>query len=147
VLRGSGDAFLTVVDPSQVGSASLIYSTYLGGSGIERGLAIAVDRYNRAYVAGDTGSPDFPATPDAFQPTYGASFLGGSGLEVGNGTAVDNGGNAWIVGQTSSSDFPVSSGAFQTNKAGGEHDAFVTKVGDVATDGTFTPQIATGERE
>jgi hypothetical protein len=49
--------------------ASLVYSTYLGGSGFELGLRIAVDAAGNAYVTGQA-SPDFP-TANAFQPTSG----------------------------------------------------------------------------
>jgi len=67
-LAGSTDAFVTKLDPT--GSA-LVYSTYLGGSGNERGLGIAVDSVGQAYVTGWTTSTNFPVTPGAFQRTLG----------------------------------------------------------------------------
>jgi hypothetical protein len=67
-LAGSSDAFVTKLDPT--GSA-LVYSTYLGGSGNERGLGIAVDSVGQAYVTGWTTSTNFPVTPGAFQRTIG----------------------------------------------------------------------------
>jgi hypothetical protein len=45
----------------------LVYSTYLGGNGNDRGLGIAVDLLGNAYVTGDTQSTDFPSTPGAFK--------------------------------------------------------------------------------
>src|SRR5213079_193527 len=45
-----------VIDPT------LVYSTYLGGSGDEQGLGIAVDTAGNAYVTGITGSANFPTT-------------------------------------------------------------------------------------
>src|SRR5206468_1477556 len=64
--RGATDAFVTKLDPT--GSA-LVYSTYLGGTGlfIEGASGIAVDGAGNAYVTGTTSSRDFP-TAAAFQP-------------------------------------------------------------------------------
>ena len=66
-----GNAFITKLTAD--GSA-LVYSTYLGGSGVngDTGNAIAVDQYGNAYVTGFTSSADFP-TLNAFQPTLGGS--------------------------------------------------------------------------
>jgi hypothetical protein len=46
----------------------LAYATYLGGSGSDGGIAIAVDASGNAYVAGSTGSSNFPITPKAAFP-------------------------------------------------------------------------------
>src|SRR5712691_2343021 len=75
----------------------LSYSTYLGGSGREKGLAIAVDRYGNAYVTGLVSSTDFPTTAGAFQPIFG----GGTGLGGGQGfdafvTKFDSTGSALL---------------------------------------------------
>lgn len=61
--RYGRDTFVTKLN--SVGSA-LVYSTYLGGSGIDSGLDIAVDASGNAYVTGGTFSDDFPTTPGAF---------------------------------------------------------------------------------
>jgi hypothetical protein len=61
------DAFLSKFDPS---GAALIYSTYLGGPGLDRGLGIALDASGNAYVAGLTASAGFPTTPGTFDPTF-----------------------------------------------------------------------------
>jgi VCBS repeat-containing protein len=67
---GSGDAILSVIDPSQSGAASLVYSTYLGGSkSNERAWNISVDSAGRVYLAGSTDSDDFPTTVDAHRGT------------------------------------------------------------------------------
>ena len=57
-----------------------------------------------------------------------STFLGGSGNDDTYGVAVDSTGNAYIVGDTQSSDFPTTQGAFQTHSAGGQYDAFVSKL-------------------
>jgi hypothetical protein len=74
-----GNAFLTRIDTTQVGSASLAYSTYLGGSGAnatssglqfgELAQGVAVGASQNAYIVGITTSSDFPTTnANAFQP-------------------------------------------------------------------------------
>jgi hypothetical protein len=67
-LGGATDAFVTKLNPT--GNA-LVYSTYLGGSGDERGFGIAVDAVGQAFITGWTKSTDFPRTPGAFQQSIG----------------------------------------------------------------------------
>jgi len=141
--RGGGDAFVTKINAT--GSA-LVYSTYLGGSGInDGGSGIAVDGAGNAYVTGGTSSGDFP-TAHPLQANYGggisdafvtkinaagsalvySTYLGGSDLDGGYGIAVDGAGNAYIAGNTDSINFPTAN-PLQANK-GGFQDAFVTKI-------------------
>jgi uncharacterized repeat protein (TIGR01451 family) len=77
-LKGEQDAFIARFDPSKSGTASLVFGTFLGGSGDDTATGIAVDSSGDAYVAGVTGfdafengseSSDFPTTPGSFQPT------------------------------------------------------------------------------
>ena len=117
-LNGSADAFVTKI--SAAGGA-LVYSTYLGGSQVDGGNAIAVDSAFNAIVTGVTTSPDFP-TKNAINPSFGGStdafvskinpadsaivystyFIGlfPTYDDSGNGVAVDSAGNAYIVGGT-----------------------------------------------
>jgi hypothetical protein len=136
---GLFDAFVTKLNAT--GSA-LIYSTYLGGSGLDEGFSIALDASGDAYVTGYTLSANFPiahaidstydTNGDAFvtelNPTGSglvySTYLGGSNAQasecgtpsctVGYGIAVDSAGKAYIAGQTSSADFPTTTGAYQT---------------------------------
>ena len=62
---GDNDAFVTTLDATGSG---LVYSTYLGGSGLDWGNGIAVDGAG-AYVTGYTASTNFPTTAGAFQTT------------------------------------------------------------------------------
>ena len=129
-----------VIDPG------LVYSTYLGGSGIDDGYGVAVDAAGSAYVTGSTGSVDFPTTPGAFDQTltgvtdvfvtkFDASgaglvystYLGGSSAEYGFGIAIGGAGSAYVAGATSSANFPTTPGAFDTT-FNGDYDAFVTKL-------------------
>jgi hypothetical protein len=64
VFGGVQDAFATVVNTA--GNA-LVYSTYLGGDGLDTGEGIAVDSSFNFYVTGSTQSVDFPTSPGAFQ--------------------------------------------------------------------------------
>jgi hypothetical protein len=132
----------------------LVYSTYLGGSGVDAGIGVAVDSSGNAYVTGYTQSTDFPVTPGAFQTTcnggnncanYGDAFvaklnptgsalvystyLGGSSSDWAGGIAVDSSGNAYVTGYTASTDFPITPGAFQTVCGGAcLGNVFVTKL-------------------
>src|SRR5204862_5567057 len=65
---GGGDAFVTKLNPT--GSAPLVYSTYLGGSGLDVGFGIAVNTAGDAYVTGLTNSSNFPTTAGAFDTTF-----------------------------------------------------------------------------
>jgi hypothetical protein len=120
-LLGELDAFVAKVNSS----GALLYSTYLGGSGVDVGNAIAVDSSGAAYVAGYTYSTDFPVV-GGFQTTLGgdcdaflaklspngasllyATYLGGSGSDTATGVALDPSGNVYLSGWTFSSNFPV----------------------------------------
>src|SRR5439155_1546373 len=146
--NGCDDAFVTKLNPL---GTSLLYSTYLGGSGADEGLGIAVDGAGNAYVTGQTGSTDFPTTAGAFATSFNggddafvtklnplgtgllySTYLGGSGADEGLGIAVDGAGNAYVTGETDSTDFPTTAGAFDTSANGG-FDAFVTKLNPLGT--------------
>ncbi len=70
---GTQDAFMAQFSPS---GAALVYSTYLGGSGDDIGYGIASDPSGNIYVAGLTGSTNFPTTAGVFQPVYGNATNG-----------------------------------------------------------------------
>lgn len=67
-IAGGTDAYVTKLSPS----GTLVYSTYLGGSGAEGAQGIAIDSSGAAYVTGVTASADFPML-NAFQKTFGGS--------------------------------------------------------------------------
>ena len=64
---GCNHGFVTVFNAQ--GSA-LVFSTYLGGTNVDFGSAIAIDQFQSIYAAGETNSTDFPVA-NAFQPAYG----------------------------------------------------------------------------
>ncbi|GLX70373.1 SBBP repeat-containing protein [Paenibacillus glycanilyticus] len=147
VYGGANDGFITKFSPS----GSLIYSTFLGGTGGDNGTAIAVDGGGNAYVTGNTASTNYPTTPGAFQTSRRgtgdtfvtklnaagnalvySTYLGGSGVDYGYGISVDAAGNAYVAGYTRSTDFPVTPGAYQTT-LGGTADIYVTKLNAAGT--------------
>ncbi len=127
------DGFVAKFNPSLDGSQSLVYSTYIGGSGTDTGNAIAVDTSGNAFVAGSTNSSDWNFTlGTGFQPTYagigsasnayvvelvnsnGLSFpinyftyLGGSGPDTALGIQVDSVDGVHVAGYTESPNFPT----------------------------------------
>jgi len=127
----------------------LSYSTYLGGTNIDQGNAIAVDSSGSAYIAGYTYSTDFPVL-NGFQSslqgevsafvtklsadgstlvysTYLGGSAGASSAEtVANGIAVDSSGSAYVTGYTIATNFPTQN-PFQGSLQGAES-AFVTKL-------------------
>jgi hypothetical protein len=69
-VNGQYNAFVTKLNPT---GTALLYSTYLGGSGGDGVVGIAVDSSGDAYVNGDTLSTNFPVTPGAFQTVNNAA--------------------------------------------------------------------------
>ncbi len=138
-LGGPWDAFVAKFSPQ----GALLYSTYLGGTGGDRGFGIAADAAGNAYVVGDTWSRDFPTTPGAYDRTHGGGFdvfavkldpsgqllygtyLGGGGAEYAYRVAVDNRGEAFVTGNAGVG-FPTTPGAFDRTTDG--DDAFVAKL-------------------
>jgi fibronectin type 3 domain-containing protein len=65
------DGFVAKLDLNRSGAASLLYSTYLGGSSLDGAYDIAVDALGNACVMGNTQSRDFPTTPSGYNPGPG----------------------------------------------------------------------------
>lgn len=135
------DAFVTKLSPT----GQVLYSTYLGGSANEEAIGIAVDAGGRAWVTGNTDSPDFPTrgpvqgrfqsppcpgdlpcpydvfvaalSPDGGNLETG-TYLGGAATDTAAGLALDGRGAAYVTGATRSPDFPVTAGALQPRISG-----------------------------
>jgi hypothetical protein len=122
-----------VIDPV------FVFSTYLGGIGVDQVAAVTTDASGNIYLAGNTSSPDFP-TANPLQPYLGgcspdvgcmntfvtklnpsgtallySTYLGGASQYGGGGSSivVDGNGNAIVAGFASSGDFPTA-GAIQS---------------------------------
>ncbi len=137
-----------VIDP-------LLAATYLGGRDGDHVGVVTSDDEGNLYVAGHTGSTDFPTTSGAFQEYHGgtsdvfvaklsgdlsqvlaATFLGGVQRDSANAVVIDTDGSVVVGGVTASPDFPTTAGAYdQTCQAGPlGNDAFVARLsGDLTT--------------
>ncbi len=130
---GGGKAFVTKYGPA----GAIVYSTLLGGDGVDGGFAIAVDLAGNAYVTGISHSTTFAGAPpggaqtvnngngDSFVAKLNPdatgllyfTFLGGSASDEGNAITVDASGNAYVAGNTSSTGL-ATPGAVQMVLAG-----------------------------
>jgi hypothetical protein len=154
-LSGSRDAFVAKLNPS--GNA-LIYSTYLGGSGVDTGNGIALDTNNSAVIVGDTTSTNLATTPGVLQRRTAGSqdtfvakltpsgsgitfmtYFGGSASEHGAAIQVDSSNTVFIGGSTYSTNLPTSH-AFQPQSGGGQ-DAFFTRLSADASAILFSTYI------
>lgn len=125
-------------------SGARVWSTYYGGTDYEQGKSIASDAAGNCYVAGNTGSSDFPIL-NAIQANYGngvydaaivkldaagvrqfASWYGSFGIENGNAITVDFFGNIYVTGATNSAFFPTVSPIQATKSIG--YDLFIMKI-------------------
>jgi hypothetical protein len=131
---GALDAFVTKLNSS---GSSLVYSTYLGGTGSEQARAIYVDANTNAYVTGYTGSNNFSTTTGAYDESFNggvndvfvtklntngtglvySTFIGGNNDDQGWDIVVDSDGNAHITG-FSFNNYVTTTGAFQTINEG-----------------------------
>ncbi|MFN7976395.1 MAG: SBBP repeat-containing protein [Acidobacteriota bacterium] len=151
---GIRDAIALKIDPA---GSSLVYSTYIGGSGQDYGIDSTVSGGNQ-HVSGETDSPNYPLA-SALQASYGggssdgfvtelastgasllfSTYLGGSDQDQARSIVADGGGNMLVTGLTISSDFPLGSPA-QGTYGGGAGDAFVAKLTPLGT----TEEVVTG---
>lgn len=146
---GGGDIFVAQMDLTKSGVDSLVYSTYLGGTGLDAVRKMIIDQSGKPLLTGYTLSPDFPVTQDALQSSLRgianvfvtrlnlaapdgniiaySTYFGGSGGDVAYDIATDSTGNVYLTGYTNSTDFPVTTDALQS-KYGGGFDVFASKL-------------------
>ncbi len=138
-------------------NVGLTYFSYLGGSGNDSGLAIAVDAASGALVTGSTVSPDFPVNPaqnsiqsalngpqNAFMARLNTTAVvgqtttaswsnpyGGNAVDEGTSIALDVNQNSYFAGDTTSTSKLPATGLQTTN--GGGVDSFLAQVGSSST--------------
>ena len=145
--QGGYDAFVTKIH-TIAQPVTLLYSTYLGGTGYDTGNAIAVDRRGNAYITGYTNSTAFPrAKPLSWDNMKGPSdafvvqlnpkgslafstYLGGNSDDLGYGIAVDSANNVFVTGETDGTGFPTKN-PFKAYS--GAADLFITKLSGFQT--------------
>lgn len=154
---GNTDGFVAKLSPD---GASLVYSTYLGGSRQEAMNAIAVDGGGAAYVGGGTLSTDLPVSGTAPQTAFASvpddkgvveadafvsklsadgsalvysTYLGGVSGESVFDLALAPGGALVVVGGTKSTNFPVVGAVVRGVFGGFPEDGFITRINAAGT--------------
>ena len=141
-----GDTDALVFKLSADGS-SLVYCTFLGGSGYDFGEGLAIDSQGRAHVTGNTSSSNFPTTAGSYQRVNGGkldafvvclgrrgralvygTYLGGVNDDWGRDIYVNADGYAYVAGEARSTNFPTTPGCWDFTFNGGVSDAFVAKL-------------------
>jgi uncharacterized repeat protein (TIGR02543 family) len=141
---GYTDVFVTRLNSNLT---QILQSTYLGGTGDDYAYALAISSTGDVYVAGETGSTNFPNTTGGAQATYGgglsdafvtrlnsnltqiiqSTYLGGRDIDDATALAISSTGDVYVTGLTDSINFPNTTGGAQTS-IGGNFDIFVTRL-------------------
>lgn len=149
------DVFVSKLNSS---GSTLLYSTFIGGTGAELAEAMTVTGSGDVYLTGSTTSSDFPVTMGVFDNTYNgpaypslfwgdafilrlnstgstlifSTFIGGNEDDIGRAIYVDDTGNIYCSG-AARANFPVTSGAFDTSYNYGPYDGFILKMNPTGT--------------
>jgi hypothetical protein len=126
--NNNSDAFVAKLDPN---GASLVYSSYIGGTSADSLNAISLDNDMNVTITGLTKSTNFPVSPGAYDVSFNgisdvfvskinadasgliySTFLGGSSYDQGYSIYDDNFGGIYITGNTSSSNFPTTNDGY-----------------------------------
>jgi hypothetical protein len=146
---GDSDGYVALFDTTLSGSASLVYSSYVGGSSDDFGDAVRLGASDSLYLAGFTMSSDFSADPtgsgsfdETFDTVNGDGFLmqidslgdvsyvtaiGGDNGDDGIADMALSGSDVYLCGSTSSSDFTTTNGVLGSTLQG-DNDVFVYKM-------------------
>ena len=154
--NGGGDVFVAKLSPM---GDTLVYSTFIGGTGYDWCFSIVVDTNENAEITGQTDSSDFPTTLGAYDPVFSgghydgfvakltpagdtlvySTFIGGTDVEYCYDIAVDANDYVYVTGDTESSNFPTTPGSYD-DSYNGHSDGFVAKLtpaGDTLVYSTF----------
>jgi hypothetical protein len=139
---GPSHIFVAEINPF---TATVLYETFIGSSGTDTSVGIAVDSSGDAYLAGNTTSSDFPTTGDFYQSSPEAkgaqcasitctsvfvselnpagsalsysSYLSGNGNDQASGMTIDLNGDVFVTGATTSQDTPSSADVFPASNS------------------------------
>jgi hypothetical protein len=153
--NGQYDAFVTKLSGE---GSTLLWSTFLGGSGQDGCSAMGIDHLGNPVLAGSTESSGFPTTENAHDTSYNgdgdvfvskmsgtgttllwSTFLGGEADEGANDLYFEPDGNLVLGGFTESSGFPTTPWGYDTSQ-NGDTDAYITvlsSTGSTILCGTF----------
>ncbi|MFI5078493.1 MAG: SBBP repeat-containing protein, partial [Vicinamibacteria bacterium] len=142
---GGIDLFVTKLDAR---GSSVLFSTYIGGSGVDEARGMTIDSVGNVYVVGSTTSPNFPTVSPRQAALAGESdgfllristtgggltystYFGGSGVDEVNAIAIDAARGMYVAGTTRSSDFPLLNPAQGYQ---GQLDGFVSRFAPAGT--------------
>jgi uncharacterized protein (TIGR03437 family) len=160
-LGGGEDAFATsFAYDTSTGASTFYFITYIGGSSDDVANAVALDADDNVYIAGTTGSTDFPVSDFAYQTTYqgGASdgfifvlssnpaegvwstYFGTTTADVLNAITLNASGDLFVTGSTDSIVFPVTADAVQSTNGGGL-DAIISEFNNAGTSLLFSTYL------
>jgi len=131
---GDGDAYVAHINPGLSGEKALLYSSFLGGSGIDEATSLVLDPSGNIILSGYTLSSNFPVSSNAYQTKYGgntdafisvlnpvkgqlvySTYFGGSEPDAAMDLKEDSSGALYVAGYTESPGLPSTSGALQPN--------------------------------
>ncbi|MBI2271250.1 MAG: hypothetical protein HYU69_12980, partial [Bacteroidetes bacterium] len=160
--NGATDAFFCKINPAGSGIADMVYSTFIGGSGSEDGVCLAIDAVNMAYIGGVTTSNNFPVSVGAYDGSFNGStdafvfginpagtgladriystYYGGTGSDECIGIAANSAGEVFITGNTTSASLPVTAGCYD-NVYNGTGDIFVAKLNSAGSTLLYSTHI------
>ncbi len=135
-IAGNQDAVVFKFNPTL---DTLIFSTFLGGTGKDAAYAIKVDEFNNMFVTGGTSSNNFPTTAGVYQPAYAggktdaylvkisaggnilmhSTLMGTNGYDQSFCVELDPYRDVYLYGQTSNSGaFPVVNAGYANANSG-----------------------------
>jgi hypothetical protein len=142
--KQDSDAFVARISPAL---NSLLFSTFLGGDGVDQAYAVTTDTQGNIFVTGQTSSQNFPSSSGAFMsPNRGNTdafvaklnpggtaleaslVLGGSDGDFGRAIGLGPNGHAYVAGLTYSNNFPTTVGVFQFLRPPTATSAFLAKI-------------------
>lgn len=155
-LNGTQDGCVIKMNSSLT---SLVFSTYLGGSGDDAAYGIKLSTGNSVFVTGGTTSTDFPTTAGVLNPTYKggsadgyiaalnstatgllyATYLGTSDYDQSYMIETDANNDIYVFGQTKGA-YSVSSGTYSNPNS----KQFIHKLNNQLSSTVFSTVIGNG---